>query len=129
MTKLGDYLNAVNHTKVPLLDTDDESVEKGYPPFIVNRCLSYFPDTIFYVNEMNQRVDAPKKMQFDFYLHSLRKRKRYSKWLKTEWHTDEFYAVQKYFGYSDSKTREALRVLSQEQIDEIVKAISSTEGP
>ena len=129
MTKLGDYLNAINHTKVPLLDTDDESIEKGYLPFIVNRCLSYFPDTIFYVNEMNARPDTSKKMQFDFYLNSLRKRKRFSKWLKREDGTDAFHAVKKYFDYSDSKTREVLRVLTEEQKDEIVKAISTTEGP
>ena len=129
MTKLGDYLNAINHTKVPLLDTDDESIEKGYLPFIVNRCLSYFPDTIFYVNEMNARPDTSKKMQFDFYLNSLRKRKRFSKWLKREDDTDEFHAVKKYFDYSDSKTREVLRVLTEEQKGEIVKAISTTEGP
>jgi len=51
--KLTEYLNAINHSKEPLMETDDESVEKEYPPFVVNRCLSFFPDTIYFVNEMN----------------------------------------------------------------------------
>jgi hypothetical protein len=64
--KLGDYLNAINYTKEPLLDTEDESVEKGYTPFVVNRCLSYFIDTVLYANEMNRRPETDKKMQFDY---------------------------------------------------------------
>jgi len=127
MTKLGDYLNAVNHTKVPLLDTDDESIEKGYVPFVMNRCLSYFPDTIFYVNEMNIRPDTSKKMQFDFYLHSLRKRKRFSKWLKRE-NPDDLQAVMDYFEYSEAKAREALNVLPKETVSEIVDMMSKREG-
>ena len=127
MTKLGDYLNAVNHTKVPLLDTDDESIEKGYVPFVINRCLSYFPDTIFYVNEMNIRPDTSKKMQFDFYLHSLRKRKRFSKWLKRE-NPDDLQAVMDYFEYSEAKAREALNVLPKETVLEIVDMMSKRDG-
>ena len=127
MTKLGDYLNAVNHTKVPLLDTDDDSIEKGYVPFVMNRCLSYFPDTIFYVNEMNIRPDTSKKMQFDFYLHSLRKRKRFSKWLKRE-NPDDLQAVMDYFEYSEAKAREALNVLPKETVSEIVDMMSKREG-
>ena len=127
MTKLGDYLNAVNHTKVPLLDTDDDSIEKGYVPFVMNRCLSYFPDTIFYVNEMNIRPDTSKKMQFDFYLHSLRKRKRFSKWLKRE-NPDDLQAVMDYFQYSEAKAREALNVLPKETVSEIVDMMSKREG-
>ena len=127
MTKLGDYLNAVNHTKVPLLDTDDDSIEKGYVPFVMNRCLSYFPDTIFYVNEMNIRPDTSKKMQFDFYLHSLRKRKRFSKWLKRE-NPDDLQAVMDYFEYSEAKAREALNVLPKETVLEIVDMMSKRDG-
>ena len=127
MTKLGDYLNAVNHTKVPLLDTDDDSIEKGYVPFVVNRCLSYFPDTIFYVNEMNIRPDTSKKMQFDFYLNSLRKRKRFSKWLKRE-NPDDLQAVMDYFEYSEAKAREALNVLPKETVSEIVDMMSKRDG-
>jgi hypothetical protein len=127
MTKLGDYLNAVNHTKVPLLDTDDDSIEKGYTPFVVNRCLSYFPDTIFYVNEMNTRPDTSKKMQFDFYLHSLRKRKRFSKWLKRENPVD-LQAVMDYFEYSEAKAREALNVLPIETVAKIVDMMSTRGG-
>ena len=82
--KLSDYLKAINHTKEPLLDTDDEFIEKGYVPFVVNRCLSYFPDTIFMVNQMNACPTVDKKMHFDYLLNSIRKRKRFSKWFKNE---------------------------------------------
>ena len=127
MMKLSDYLNAVNHTKIPILDTEDGYVEKGYVPFVINRCLSYFPDTIFYVNEMNSRPDTPKKMQFDFYLHSLRKRKRFSKWLKRE-NPEDLQAVMDYFEYSDAKAREALNVLRKETVAEIVDMMSRRGG-
>ena len=82
--KLFDYINAINTTKKPLLDTEDEQVEKGYAPFVVNRCLSYFPDTILQSNYMNLFPHLEKKMQFDYFLHSIRPRKRFSKWLKNE---------------------------------------------
>ena len=74
--ELKDYLNAINHEKKNLLDTDDEMWEKKYPPFIVNKCLAPFPDTIFLVNEMNKHHHLDKKLQFDFLLNSIRTRKR-----------------------------------------------------
>ena len=80
--KLSEYLNAINHSKDDLLV--DEHAEKKYVPFVVNRCLSYFPDTIMQANEMNMLPNAEKKMQFDYLRHSVRKRKRFSKWLKNE---------------------------------------------
>ena len=82
MYELKDYLNAINHTKEKLLDSDDEQWEKKYPPFIVNKCIAPFPDTIMLVNEINQRHHLDKKLQFDFLLNSLRARKRYTPWLK-----------------------------------------------
>ena len=94
--KLGDYLNAINFSKKDLMDTEDEQVEKKYLPFIINRCLSYFPDTILQVNEMNLHSNLDKKMQFDFLRHSIRPRKRFSKWLKNE-KTEQFEAIKKYY--------------------------------
>ena len=116
--KLGDYLNAINHSKKSLMDTEDELVEKKYLPFIVNRCLSYFPDTILQVNEMNQHSNLDNKMQFDFLRHSIRPRKRFSKWLKNE-KTDQFEAVKKYYNYGNKRADEALSLLSPEQIEHI----------
>ena len=116
--KLTNYLNAINHTKEPLLDTDDEFVEKGYTPYVINRCLSYFTDTIFHVNEMNAMSNIDKKFHFDYLVNSLRKRKRFSKWLKTE-KIDEIEVVKKHYNYSYKRAKEVLPLLSKAEIEEI----------
>jgi len=113
--KLSEYLNAINYTKENLLDTEDESVEKKYTPFVINRCLSYFIDTVLYVNEMNQRGHLDKKMQFDYLLNSIRKNKRYSKWLKRE-SEENLDLVKQFYGYSDSKAREILDIITEDDI-------------
>ena len=116
--KLSNYLNAINHTKEPLLDTDDEFVEKGYTPYVINRCLSYFPDTIFHVNEMNTLCNIDKKFHFDYLRNSLRKRKRFSKWLKTE-KIDEIEIIKRHYNYSYKRAKEVMSLLSKEEIEEI----------
>ena len=113
--KLSEYLNAINYTKKNLLDTDDESVEKEYTPFVINRCLSYFVDTILYANEMNQRNQLSKKMQFDYLLNSIRKNKRYSKWLKRE-SEKNLDIVKEFYGYSDTKAREILDIITEDDL-------------
>jgi len=118
MMKLTDYLNAINYTKEPLMITEDEQVEKQYAPYIVNRCLSYFIDTILHANQMNQFSQSDKKMQFDYLQSAIRKRKRFSKWAKNEL-GDEFDIVKEYYGYSNSKTREIMSLLSSEDIEEM----------
>jgi len=114
--KLGDYLNAINYTKKNLFDTEDESVEKEYTPFIINRCLSYFMDTVLYVNEVNQRNHLSKNMQFDYLLNSIRKNKRYSKWLKRE-SEENLDIVKEFYGYSNRKAREILDILTSDDIE------------
>tara|TARA_R110000744_G_scaffold97936_6_gene189186 strand:- start:569 stop:955 length:387 start_codon:yes stop_codon:yes gene_type:complete len=113
--KLGEYLTAINYSKEPLLDTEDESVEKGYTPFIVNRCLSYFMDTVLYANEMNMRPETGKKMQFDYLQKSIRKNKRYSKWLKQE-SVENLDTIKQFYGYSDTKAKEVMDILSDDDI-------------
>ena len=122
--KLGDYLNAINYTKEPLLDTEDESVEKGYTPFVVNRCLSYFIDTVLYANEMNRRPETDKKMQFDYLQKSIRKNKRYSKWLKQE-SVENLDLIKQFYGYSDAKAKEVMDIISDEVIDFMRKKLST----
>ena len=78
MYELKDYLNAINHTKEKLMDTEDETWEKKYPPFVINKCLHAFQDTILFVNEINQLPNLDNKLQFDFFLNTLRARKRYT---------------------------------------------------
>jgi hypothetical protein len=116
--KLFDYINAINSTKKPLLDTEDEQVGKGYVPFFVNKTLSYFPDTILQSNEINQRAHLDKKMQFDYLLHSIRPRKRYSKWLKKNTPAS-LEIIKKHYGYSNKKAIEALQLLTKEQLNEL----------
>ncbi len=119
--KLGEYLNAITYTKDDLFA--DEGAEKGYVPFVINRCLSYFPDTIMQVNELNTNPNVSKKMQFDYLKNAIRKRKRFSKWLKNT-KDDRLESIKLHFGYGDKKALEAMRVLSDEKIDEIHENIS-----
>ena len=121
--ELKDYLNAINHEKKNLLDTDDEMWEKKYPPFIVNKCLAPFPDTIFLVNEMNKHHHLDKKLQFDFLLNSLRTRKRYTPWLKASKQKNLEY-VKEYYGYNNEKARAALDVLDDDQISAIKQKLN-----
>ncbi len=118
MPELKDYLNAINHTKEKLLDSDDEDWEKKYPPFIVNKCVYPFQDTIMLVNEINQLPHLDKKLQFDFLLNSVRSRKRYTPWLKAN-KLDNLEDVKEYYGYSNEKAKQALDILTDEHISAI----------
>ena len=118
MYELKDYLNAVNSTKERLMDTEDETWEKKYPPFIVNKCVAPFQDTIMLVNEINQFHHLDKKLQFDFLINSLRPRKRYTPWVKaTKLENLEY--VKEFYGYNNEKAKVALDILSDEQISAI----------
>ena len=96
--------------------TEDERVEKGYTPFVVNRCLSYFMDTVLYANEMNCRPETDKKMQFDYLQKSIRKNKRYSKWLKQE-SVENLDIIKQYYGYSDTKAKEVMDIITPDDIE------------
>ena len=113
--ELKDYLNAINHTKEKLMDTDDEDWEKKYPPYIVNKCLSGFQDTIMLVNEMNCTQSIDKKLQFDFLLNSIRPRKRFTPWLKAK-KLDDIEYVKEFYGYNNEKAKVALTILNDKQI-------------
>ena len=123
--RLSEYLNAINYNKDSLLD--DEIWEKEYVPFIINRCLSYFPDTILHSNEVNLLNGMDKKLQFDYLRLSLRKRKRFSKWQKQE-KSEDLDIIKKYFNYSNQKAKDALRVLTPKQISKI-REYMSEGGP
>jgi len=118
--KLSDFLTAINYTKESLFDTEDEMVQKDYVPYIINRCLSYFPDTILHANEMNKFNHLEKRLQFDYLKCAIRKRKRYSKWLKDETSKD-LDLIKRSFKYSNRKAKEALSILSEEDIENIKK--------
>ena len=111
---LSDWLNSINFTKQDLI-VDNPLMEKEYVPFIVNRSLSYFPDTILHCNEMNMKHFLPKKMQYDYLRTAIRKRKRFSKWDKKTSPSD-LEIVKQFYGYSNKKALEVLPLLSKEQI-------------
>ena len=118
MYELKDYLNAVNSTKEKLMDDEDETWEKKYTPYIVNKCVAPFQDTIMLVNEINQFHHLDKKLQFDFLINSLRPRKRYTPWLKaTKLENLEY--VKEFYGYNNEKAKVALDILDDEQISAI----------
>ena len=112
------YLTAINWSKEKLLDSDDKDWEKKYPPFIINKGLSYFPDTVMYANEMNRLHHASKHMQFSFLLNTIRNKKRFSKWL-TKSKIKDIDVIKQYYGYSNKKASEALNILTKSQIDYI----------
>ena len=113
-----DYVKSINESKDPLMDSPDEMWEKKYSPFIVNKALYPFPDTVLLVNEMNQCHYLDNRLQFDFLLNSIRPRKRYAPWLKAS-KIDNLELVKEYFGYSDQKARDALKILSDDDLEYI----------
>lgn len=123
MSKLSpfDYLNSINTTKVDIMV--DEEAEKKYGAFMVNRGLSYFQDTIFAANEMNKYHQLDSRLQFDFLINIVRKRKRFSKWFKPE-ESSLIEVVKEYYGYSNEKARQVLTLLSDEQLEKLKQKVS-----
>ena len=113
-----DYAKAINESKDQLMDSPDEMWEKKYAPFIVNKAGYPFPDTVLLVNEMNQCHYLDNRLQFDFLLNSIRPRKRYAPWLKAS-KIDNLELVKEYFGYSDQKAKDALKILSDDDLEYI----------
>jgi len=113
--ELKHYLNSINFDKVNLMDADEEA-ERQYPPYIINRCFSGFMDTVLYANEMNMASHLDNKMQYDFYINSIRKRKRFSPWLKKD-PLKDLEIVKQYYGYSNEKAKTALGLLTKEQLE------------
>ena len=109
-----DFLNAINDTKKNLFE--DPQAAKDYKPFIVNRGLSYFHDTVLYANEMNKHPELDKDQQFSFFLNIISRKKRFSKWSKKDATTDSIELVKEYFGYSSEKAKDALSLLSEEHL-------------
>ena len=118
MYELKDYLNSINYTKESLLDTEDDQWEKKYPPYIINKCIAPFPDSLMLVNEINQLHHLDKKLQYDFLINSLRTRKRYTPWMKAKKLKNLEY-VKEYYGYNNEKAKSALDILNDEQISAI----------
>ena len=112
--ELKEWLKSINLSKKNLID-EDPSLEKEYSPYIINRIYSGHLDAILFANEMNQYHFLPKKMQYDFFLNTLRTKKRFSPWLRKDTIQDLDY-VKRYYGYSNEKAKQALRILTKEQL-------------
>ena len=115
MTELKDWLNSINQTKKNLID-EDSSIEKDYPPYIINRCFSGHLDAVLFANEMNMYSFLPKKMQYDFFINTLRTKRRFSPWIRKDL-VDNLDCVKRYYGYSNEKAKQVLKILSKEQLD------------
>ena len=107
----------INIEKYPYCFTKEDLSEdiKEYPPYIVNKCLSGHIDCILFANEMNMHHQLDKDMQYLFYLNSLRKKKRFSPWLRKDKITD-LECIKSYYGYSNEKASQALKILTKEQL-------------
>jgi len=113
--ELKDWLNTINQTKKNLID-EEPSIEKEYLPYIVNRCLSGSIDCVMLCNEMNMNHNLEKKLQYDFLINTVRPKKRFSPWLKKE-KIKDIESVKSYYGYSNEKAEQALKILTKEQIN------------
>ena len=116
-----EYLNTINHSKKDIMV--DDITEKSYNSFMINRSLSYFPDTIAFANLMNRYHHIDNKLQYHFLINIIRKRKRFSKWIKPEQLSD-IEVVKQYYGYSNSKAKQVLSLLSPDQIKIIKQKVS-----
>jgi hypothetical protein len=115
-----DYINSINSSKKDLMETKED--EKTYNSFMVNRGLSYFPDTIEYANAMNQLYHLDSKLQYQYLINIVRPRKRFSKWSKKKKDGD-LELVMRYFGYNANKAKSALSILTPDDLKTIKKKI------
>ena len=121
--ELKDWLNSINLSKHNMMD-ENPDVESEYPPFIINKCLSGQTDSLMYSNEMNKYPQLDKRLQYDFLINSLRKRKRFSPWLRKD-KVQHIEAVKSYYGFSTAKAEQALNILSHEQLDYIYEKLNT----
>lgn len=113
---LKDYLNSINLSKKNLMEDEDPAWEKNYPPYIINKCMSHHMDTVMFANEMNQYPGLDKKLQYDFFINTVRPRKRFSPWGKKE-KVKDIELVKEFYGYSTEKAMQALRILTDNQLE------------
>jgi hypothetical protein len=121
--ELKDWLNSINFTKQNLIE-DDPNVKKDYPPYIINRCLSGHIDCIMFANEMNMNAHLDKDMQYSFFINTLRKRKRFSPWIRKD-KVKDLECIKQYYEYSNEKASQALKILTKQQLDFIKQRLET----
>lgn len=112
-----DYVNAITHNKKKLMSgsENDALAESSYVPFVVNKSLSYFPDTVLHANEMNQYGGIDNLLQFSYLLNSIRPAKRFAKWVKRE-DLEDVELVKQFYGYSTEKAMQVLSILTSDNL-------------
>ena len=123
--ELKDWINSINQTKKNIID-EDPSIEKDYSPYVINRIYSGHLDSVMFANEMNKYHFLPKNMQYSFYLNSLRVKKRFSPWLRKD-EIKDLDCVKRYYGYSNEKAKQALKILTKDQLN-FIKSKFETGG-
>jgi len=121
MMNMWDLLNSINQNKKDL--SKEEEFEKQYNNFMINRGLSYFPDTIMYSNELNLLPDLDKDLQYRYLINIIRPRKRFSKWAKKKDDSD-LQLVMEYFNYNIEKAKSALSILSPSDMKKIKEKLN-----
>lgn len=121
--ELKDWLNSINFNKQDLI-REDKTLIKEYPPYIINRCLSAFVECILFANEMNINHHLDKDMQYSFLLNTIRKGKRYSPWIKKD-KIKDLECVKRYYGYSNEKASQVLKILNRSQLDFIKQKLET----
>ena len=119
---LKDYLNTINYSKDYLMG-DDPGWEKNYTPYVINKCMSHHMDTVIFANEMNRYPNLDKRLQYDFYINTVRPKRRFSPWGKKQTVKD-LALVKKYYGYSNEKAIQALRILTPDQLNYIKEKLN-----
>lgn len=124
MSNLWDYVNAINSNKQDLMTgtENDGLAEAGYVPFLTNRALSQFPDTLMYANEMNKHNHLDNKLQFDYLLNAVRPKKRFSKWAKRK-DNEGIQLVMQYYKCNIRRAQEYMQLLTNEQLSKIKEAL------
>ena len=121
--ELKDWLNTINSSKKNLID-EDPLLEKKYLPYVINRCMSGHLDCIMYANEMNINPNLDKKLQYDFYLNTLRSKKRFSPWIRKE-ELKNIDLIKSYYGYSTEKAKQVLPLLTEKQLNFISEKLDT----
>tara|TARA_B100001559_G_C15914403_1_gene355726 strand:- start:53 stop:430 length:378 start_codon:yes stop_codon:yes gene_type:complete len=116
-----EFVTAINYSKKNLIQ--DDTTENDYNSFMVNRSLSYFNDTVIFANEMNINHHLDNKLQFDFLINMIRKKRRFSKWIKPE-NVSDVEVVKEVYGYSNKEAKQALSLLTKQQIDILKKKVN-----
>ena len=119
---LKEYLNSINLSKRDLME-EDPGWEKNYPSYVINKCLSHHMDTLAFANEMNRYPNLDNRLQYSFFLNTVRPKKRFSPWGKKE-KVKDLEVVKQYYGYSNEKAKQALRILSPNQLNYIKEKLN-----